>query len=694
MKKFFYNKYTFSFFKYITLSFFCIIVLLSLVLASFYTNTVVSINNNNIMELLKLTEHALNKNITSIQYFEILIYNNPLIMKQEFLNYNLNSSFTQQILSNYKLMLPVVDEIIILDEHSSVAERAIYENLKNNQLELIMLEDENNNTKFYMLYDGDHNGKNAVILSFSNKIIQELLNASNKNTYTDIQIVDANGNTMIYNNSHEGSRNISSKDYYKEILTSPYTEGHFITKINNQKTIITFLKNKHDWYLIQYTPYNIIENRINNIRTTTIIVAAIMVLLLLTITYVLSKKLNNPIEKMQAQVEDFEKEKTKYIQAKVNEFLYDFMLHGESYSIQELEENLSLYSLPLNLQDNYAIVLIKFSEQQYLNSKYKKEQILNIKENLSAIIEKQLCDEVQIQHIIIATHVNEIAIITYNDNQYEYNANRLNIISQKIYEHMSEYNVNIKIGISSVRKGIFNVPFLYQECCCALEYYYLKPNNTYIDYNSIVKQNESKHYMHEKEIYISNLLNNKEYDIITQTLKNLLDELKNTSLLNAKIVTERIIVLILQYIYNNEYINLSEEFEKIQQLPCIDDIYNKLINLLSDSNHKTDNDKYIRIIENVKLYVKENFDKDSLCLAEIGIWANMSPTYLGRIFKNATGISVAEYISNYRLERAYELLKETNLNITEIAEKVGLTNRTYFSTQFKKKYGVLPSKVR
>ncbi len=59
-------------------------------------------------------------------------------------------------------------------------------------------------------------------------------------------------------------------------------------------------------------------------------------------------------------------------------------------------------------------------------------------------------------------------------------------------------------------------------------------------------------------------------------------------------------------------------------------------------------------------------------------------------FQQLYKASVNEYIRNYRIDKAKELLETSDLNITEITYKVGINSRSYFSKLFKKKYGVSP----
>lgn len=68
--------------------------------------------------------------------------------------------------------------------------------------------------------------------------------------------------------------------------------------------------------------------------------------------------------------------------------------------------------------------------------------------------------------------------------------------------------------------------------------------------------------------------------------------------------------------------------------------------------------------------------------------------YIGNCFRNYLGISPTAYINNIRLEYASKMLKSSNLSIADICDEAGYNNLGYFYRNFKKKYGVSPSKYR
>jgi transcriptional regulator GlxA family with amidase domain len=64
------------------------------------------------------------------------------------------------------------------------------------------------------------------------------------------------------------------------------------------------------------------------------------------------------------------------------------------------------------------------------------------------------------------------------------------------------------------------------------------------------------------------------------------------------------------------------------------------------------------------------------------------------VFKEKTGEAPAEYHLNLRLEKACELLRDTNQSVRQIAEDIGFKNQNHFSAFFKRKTGHSPSAYR
>jgi AraC-like DNA-binding protein len=73
---------------------------------------------------------------------------------------------------------------------------------------------------------------------------------------------------------------------------------------------------------------------------------------------------------------------------------------------------------------------------------------------------------------------------------------------------------------------------------------------------------------------------------------------------------------------------------------------------------------------------------------------HMSRCHFCHTFRNVTGKNLQEYVNELRVEKAKILLRDTDLNITEIANSVGFNDLNYFSRVFKRGAEVSPRKFR
>lgn len=92
-------------------------------------------------------------------------------------------------------------------------------------------------------------------------------------------------------------------------------------------------------------------------------------------------------------------------------------------------------------------------------------------------------------------------------------------------------------------------------------------------------------------------------------------------------------------------------------------------------------------------YIKENIT-NPFTITDLAKHAALNPQYMMRLFKKATGKSIIEYVTIYKMERAKELLKKSQWTNEIISEKVGYVSSDYFIKLFKKQYGITPREYR
>ena len=95
----------------------------------------------------------------------------------------------------------------------------------------------------------------------------------------------------------------------------------------------------------------------------------------------------------------------------------------------------------------------------------------------------------------------------------------------------------------------------------------------------------------------------------------------------------------------------------------------------------------------MKEYINENF-AENITLSSLSREFNISPSYLSILFREITSQHFSEYLTNVRIQKGKELLKNTDLRIKEIAAQIGYRDAYYFSSVFKKVTGINPTQYR
>ena len=98
-----------------------------------------------------------------------------------------------------------------------------------------------------------------------------------------------------------------------------------------------------------------------------------------------------------------------------------------------------------------------------------------------------------------------------------------------------------------------------------------------------------------------------------------------------------------------------------------------------------------RLMERVMNVMNKFLDDPEFNVEVLAREVGLSRVQLHRKMKDIAGVSTAVFIRNLRMKKAAALLQEGKLNISEIADAVGVDNQANFSTVFKKFYGMSPT---
>jgi len=264
----------------------------------------------------------------------------------------------------------------------------------------------------------------------------------------------------------------------------------------------------------------------------------------------------------------------------------------------------------------------------------------------------------------------------------------------------NDYDVNLIVGISSVDTNIRNINRQYQECKSVLKEIKNSRNIVVMcedmdeDYtkDNIFAQMQSKVRKYILEGDIAG---------INKFLEDNLKKYTDNETLNKRnfsyCYVNALETVFAEYGYSfddSEILSVKEIWKRLADFDSIIDINNFLENLtmsvmeyINEMNSKKSDltSAIIKIIE--KRYAEH------LTVSSIAKEVNFSRKQIHRIFTQETGMSITEYITNYRIETAKQLLNE-NKPVDEVIFAVGYRDKAYFYEIFKEKLGMTPAQYK
>jgi len=307
----------------------------------------------------------------------------------------------------------------------------------------------------------------------------------------------------------------------------------------------------------------------------------------------------------------------------------------------------------------------------------------------------------------------------YKLNIFKDNSNKLVLISNNDGFDMEgfcgilktkitkRYKCAVCIGIGNKVQGIQGIKKSYTQACEALNYKLIKGKNQIINYRDVVVVNENKWEVSADKIEkltfcIKSGLGDKASEFVEEIFSDFYYNRQNT-IVRVRMVLIGVLTACQQVIMENGKIphDLKEfntiDYDYISVLDNIPDIkgYMKkfisdLIRVINKSGEKVSN----RLIEQIKEHIQKNMHSSKLSLSSVAREFYISPGHLSRLFKQETSQTFVNYVTKIRINKAMELLKETDLKVYQVGEKIGIDDPHYFSIIFKKYTGLSVNKFR
>lgn len=120
----------------------------------------------------------------------------------------------------------------------------------------------------------------------------------------------------------------------------------------------------------------------------------------------------------------------------------------------------------------------------------------------------------------------------------------------------------------------------------------------------------------------------------------------------------------------------------------------QIIKKAIELREKVSVNRYDDVVNEVMTYIQDNYADEDISLNLLASHVNFSPNHLSMIFSQQTGQTFIKYLTDYRMNKAKELLRCTGKRSSVISMEVGYKDPHYFSYLFKKTQGMTPTQYR
>lgn len=273
-----------------------------------------------------------------------------------------------------------------------------------------------------------------------------------------------------------------------------------------------------------------------------------------------------------------------------------------------------------------------------------------------------------------------------------------------ICNDISQYlksNYRYYIALGKTVTGIQNV---YQSYNTAV---LLMQSSFFYDYNSVIKTQDviTAPISDDNALYLKfeEGLRFNDQEKIVETVNSLYNSMKNNQVMlpnHAKDTYYKLFGLLREIASNQHISPFYEEsssaiLDYVSKCGSLSDLNRMLLDKIDLYFHSVqkENIEHTTIFA-IKEFISKNYGNENLSVKDISDSVFLSSTYVCTLFKNETGKTLNQFLTEYRIEKAKSMLKDFRIKITDISSKVGYSDGNYFSKAFKKLVGLSPSEYR
>jgi two-component system response regulator YesN len=388
-----------------------------------------------------------------------------------------------------------------------------------------------------------------------------------------------------------------------------------------------------------------------------------------------------------------------------SELLYD-LLQGKRMSKEKLAEKINLLEVPIQLDENVAMMLIRYKEQF---SDYDPFE-MSLMEFAVGNMAEETFEEYY--HIWCCKDVHDYLAVVLVPKQLEIAnlhsseelLNRLINQFQMNVQHYLKRNISVLLGHGGVFPNdlirmYHNLLLLFRQRFGSEQDMplYIMDGGELADISTLQRLYEPPVLLH--------LMEAGDWSAIEQKLKYIIEELELRWAESPEHIMETFFTIYAAF-SNMAHTNgkmlidlIDSDYLRVKELlPCktvkhlTDWVWSVFNKFQLQAQSETDSAR-LSTVKEAQKYILSHLSYD-ISVQSIAHHLRLHPSYLSRLYKLEMGENISDYITQLKLEKSIQLLKSSTKKIYEISIEVGYQNPHYFIKLFKKNYGTTPQEYR
>ena len=500
--------------------------------------------------------------------------------------------------------------------------------------------------------------------------------------------------------------------------------GYFLTRINGTRSVIIYTgADSRHWRYISVIAYDVLLSQVRSLQTITVIISLFITGVGGAIAHIFSRRLAVPIRTMSMDIKSLQNEKrqadilTKNI--RLLELLNNSGIDRKGVKTSEINDGrigceadtggkhssgadiLSLAGMASTAGSKYILLCLSVDGYQSLSETDNTKDLRIYKFAACNILGELMGDGAKAYSLEMSIDKN-LAILQVNSGMTR---EMLEDHIKKMQFHMKEYfQISISIVSGAPEEDPERLFYLYENIKeAAARNIFRREGSAAFVPEAGVKPVHEYNYPEQKEKRLAESLMLGKAREAQMQFDEIITETRQYPIVIYNMVINRLIFTIdnlVSLMKKNGasaaagFTGLSNLLQEADTLEKRNNKFYELFYQIEKEIERRKSEKHELVITKINDIIDRELCNPSFSLDTLAEAVGMSVAYMCRLYRQYTGNTIIELVVSKRMEKARQLLSDTELPVNEIAELVGYTNSTYFYRVFKKTNGITPNEFR